>query len=150
MRISVNYLDVSRLYPNQVREVEQKIMHGKSGHKGDPFTAFDWFYDWGQLITGHTFKELVDGTANKAKAARDKLSPEDKLDDELKRCDIRVMARNGRSSWTSKSVCPTPPEEVVDVYCKSSTIKKKWQDKIAGINKPAKKINPITGGFVEL
>lgn len=90
MRIDITYAQAMADYPQEAQEAIAKLRKSRSKkRKADPATL-KWQYDWGTQVGGHSFQDLLNGTAQNDAANRRDMTVKERIADEVSRTFVQV------------------------------------------------------------
>lgn len=112
----ISYTDAKRRFPKQVKDALADLRRGKSKDKDMAPKDMKWGYGWGVEVRAHSFKELLDGTAQKHQAKKDAMTLEESVADEVKRIrGLGLWCKAGRGIGRSRLPMPVPDELVEEI-----------------------------------
>lgn len=119
--LKADYKSVKERYPDLVEQTIKKIRGGRSKHKNDAPSKFEWGFSWSLLIddpglTGR-LSDLFDTIKRTGEPPkpREFATADEEVADYERRANVSLGARKGKTVWESKDRIEKLPKELVDM-----------------------------------
>ncbi len=107
--VEIPYAEAVRRHPNEAAFILAKLRRGTSRHKAAPPDKLTWWYECAVSVQGYTLASVLAGAERADRAARDAMTFEERVADQVARTSTTLNAKIGRW-WGGRGIRVNPPE----------------------------------------
>jgi len=128
MKMSISYTEALTAYPKETAEAVAELRKSRSKHRKTDPSTLPWEFSWGVEVKAHSFADLLSGKAQQDAVDRDKMSLNERVQDEVKRTKVSIGVA-GR--YYAK--LPDVPQPIVDGIVKGHEARIAEEQRIASL-----------------
>ena len=110
MNIRIDYATALAEFPKETAEAINVLRKSRSKHKNANPATLKWDYGWGVQVTACSFKDLLNGSAQRERKARSAMTVQERINDVVSRsfCTVSVAGHY-------HARLPEPPRAILKV-----------------------------------
>jgi len=115
MKTIIDYNTALERHPNAVEAIREKIIEGTSKDKNTSLEDFEWSYDYCIQCQAYNITQVFDGTAQRDSQLKGEMSEDERVNDEVSRTHVALMATFKRC-YARTSLSNYCPPEIENQY----------------------------------